>query len=143
MRLSARQRGLLLLLIGAASAFADERDVYFVTHSQNAAELTPELLESAIHGRVRSWQTGEAIVVVLPGKKSPEQSAIAEQCFETSAAGLQREWLRLVFSGRANAPVYTDSPDQLAEHIKSTPGSIGVTLTPPQEGEFHIHEACR
>jgi len=131
-----------VLLVAASLDAASQSAAYIVANPPDGIDLSAAMLEDALHGRVRSWSSGDAIVVVLPGKKSLEQDEIAEKCFSTSARGLQREWLRLVFSGMANAPVFTDSPADTIDYVSRTRGTIGLTTIKPT-GEFvSVFDGC-
>jgi hypothetical protein len=46
---------------------------------------------------------------------------------------MQRHWLRLVFSGRANVPIYAKSDAEVLAVLDQTEGAVGVVRDAPPE----------
>jgi len=66
------------------------------------------------------------VVVVLPAPKSPSASRVADMIYGKSVTGMQKFWLSVVFQGRSNPPVFTDTDGDMVDYVRKTPGAIGV-----------------
>lgn len=91
--------------------------------------LDEGVLRELLTGRQRNWPDGTAVVVVLPGRRHPEFDAVARWLGYQDGASMQRGWLRIVFSGRGNAPVFAESPQAAADIVQRTQGAIGVSMS--------------
>jgi ABC-type phosphate transport system substrate-binding protein len=90
-------------------------------------------VKSVFKGEWTSWNNGASVVVVLPGSKSPFASEFSKNILGTSVQGMQKFWLSLVFQGRANPPVFVDSPQDALQFVKYNKGAIAVVNLPPVE----------
>ena len=82
-----------------------------------------------------------AVTVILPGKSSPDYNIAGDAIVQGSGKSLQRRWLREVFRGRANAPIYVDSPQQALDALIDKPGAIAVTTLSPDALPASLHAA--
>jgi hypothetical protein len=53
---------------------------------------------------------------------------MAQTVFGKDMKYVKKYWLNLVFQGRANAPVYLDSNEEILNYVKKHPGAIGVLI---------------
>lgn len=90
-------------------------------------------ISDLLTGKQRKWPNGTPIVVVLPGKEAAYFQAVGNEWFGGSGAAMQRHWLRLVFSGRANVPLYAQNSQHTLTLLSQTVGSVGVVDQPPSE----------
>ena len=90
-------------------------------------------VKSVFKGEWTSWSNGASVVVVLPGSKSPFAFECAKNILGTSVQGMQKFWLSLVFQGRANPPVFVDSPQDALQFVKYNKGAIAVVNLPQSE----------
>ena len=124
------------LVVFSKIGFADP-SLYVVTADTNASTLSSVAISDILSGKQRKWPNGAPLVVVLPGKEATYFQAVGKQWFGGSGAAMQRHWLRLVFSGRANVPLYAQSSQDTLTLLSQTAGSVGVIDQPPSEG-YHI-----
>lgn len=90
-------------------------------------------VKSIFKGEWTSWNNGASVLVVLPGSKSPFASEFSKNILGTSVQGMQKFWLSLVFQGRANPPVFVDSPQDALQFVKYNKGAIAVINLPQAE----------
>lgn len=93
-----------------------------------AANLLPDSVQVAdiVRGVKRSWPNGTITTVVLPGRKHPSFQQMEKSFFASRGGSLQRHWLRLVFSGRGNPPLYAESVEEMCELVRLTRGSCAL-----------------
>lgn len=96
-----------------------------ITNSPTTA-LSAKALKSIMRGEQQQWSDGTTIKIGLMKTNTEVGSQTASYIYRMTSQGLNKYWLGLVFQGRAIAPQFFSSEQQLQEFIKSTPGAIGV-----------------
>ncbi len=100
------------------------------------ANVDPSLLPDSVkvadivRGGKRSWSDGTILTVVLPGRKHPFFKQTEKDFFVGKGPSLQRHWVRLVFSGRGNPPLYAENPEEMCEMVRVTRGSFALFYGP-------------
>lgn len=118
-----------LLLLPAAGLHAQANglsDMVLVGNSTGLTEVTEVQLRAIFRGERSLWPSGEPVVVVLPGNRVDWGDAFAGAVLGMSRVGMQRYWLSLVFQGRAAAPEFGSSAQDMLDHVRKTPGAIGM-----------------
>lgn len=112
-------------------------DLVLVGNSTGMTQVTDAQLRTIFRGERSIWPSGEPVVVVLPSARAEWGEVFAGSVLGTSRVGMQRYWLSLVFQGRAGAPLFGSSAEDILEQVIKTPGAIGmipsITRTIPQE----------
>jgi len=126
------------LLKPSAAVAADSGQEKPVLVSNIKADLLPDsvVVVDIMRGNRRNWSDGSILTVVLPGRKHPSFRQVEKDFFAGRGSPLQRHWLRLVFSGRGNPPLYAESDEEMCEMVRSTRGSCALFYVP-------IPEACQ
>jgi hypothetical protein len=101
-------------------------------------ELTTERVRDMLLGRVTTWPSGNAVVIVLC-TSDPGDRAVAQIC-SRSVSLLQRGWKRLVFSGTGAMPLVIDTPQAAMDLVGRTPGAILVLIEAPPAGAYRVIE---
>ena len=101
-------------------------DLVVVGNDIGTERLTEKELRDHMNAKRNFWKNGRAVVVVLPAPKSPSASKVAEVIYGKSVTGMQKFWLSVVFQGRSNPPVFTDTDGEMVDYVRKTPGAIGV-----------------
>ncbi len=101
-------------------------DLVVVGNDIGTERLTEKELRDHMNAKRNFWKNGRAVVVVLPAPKSPSASRVAEVIYGKSVTGMQKFWLSVVFQGRSNPPVFTDTDSEMVDYVRKTPGAIGV-----------------
>lgn len=104
--------------------------------------LDDDALRAMLTGRQRNWPDGTAVIVVLPGRRHPDFDAVAQSLGYENGADMQRSWLRVVFSGRGNAPIFTASEGDAVAIVQRTPGAIAFSLATAGRRSF-VMESSR
>ena len=92
-------------------------------------QVTASDVRRAMRGELNRWKGGSdlSVTVVLPSTRLPECVATANFLVNSPRpAALQKYWLGLVFEGRAKAPVFGRSQQDVLDAVMATPGSIAL-----------------
>lgn len=81
---------------------------------------------TAIFGmRMTTWPDGSAIKVFVLPDENHIHSSFCKQVLRIFPHQLRTAWDRLVYSGTGQAPIVTDSEQEMKKQIAATPGAIG------------------
>ena len=83
-------------------------------------------MNGIFRGTQSIWKSNEQVIVVMPSSKAEFAEQFAASVLQMSHSALQKYWLALVFQGRANAPVFLNSSNEIIEYVKKNPGAIAV-----------------
>ncbi len=127
----------LLMLILLSGVTLDLEAVVAVVHRQEAVgELTTERVRDLLLGRVTTWSSGQAVVIVLC--TDAEGEAAVQAITGRTVGLLQRGWKRLVFSGTGAMPLVVASLPAALEAVARHPGAIAVMVTAPMNDGCHV-----
>jgi len=116
-------------LLGMLTSLAQDTerwDLVVIGNDIGTEILTEKELRDHMNAKRNFWKSGRAVIVVLPAPKSPSAPRVAEVIYGKSVTGMQKFWLSVVFQGRSNPPVFTDTDGEMADYVRKTPGAIGV-----------------
>ena len=125
---------IILLALTAWPYAGQAAEMYAVVNAPTNASLDEASLLALLKGQRRNWDDGNAATVILPSRESADFEGVAERVFGASGRVMQRLWFRVVFSGRANAPIYIDDPSKVVAAVEAKSGAVGV-FTATQEPE--------
>ena len=104
-------------------------NTFVVVNAPPGSSIDQASLEALLTGQRRNWDDGDAAKVVLPSRKSSNFDFVAQKLFGTSGQVMQRQWFRLVFSGKANAPDYVDSSTEVLDAVARQAGALGILVS--------------
>ena len=104
-------------------------NTFVVVNAPPGSSIDQASLKALLTGQRRNWDDGDAAKVVLPSRESLHFDFVAQKLFGTSGRVMQRLWFRLVFSGRANAPDYVNSPRDVIEAVERQDGALGIMVS--------------
>jgi ABC-type phosphate transport system substrate-binding protein len=126
---------LIALWLSILCASAAQADLFIVAHVPNDATMNEGELLDILRGAQRNWSSGFGARVALPSRDSMLYDDVSRTLFNASGATMQRNWFKLVFAGRANAPVYLDNDEATIQFVTQNLGTIGVVQVPPATPE--------
>lgn len=91
----------------------------------NSALSMPEL-KAIFKGEKQRWSDGTKIVVALMEPSTAAGTKIAERVYNATGNDVKKQWLALVFQGKAAPPRYFTSEETLKDFVKNTDGAIGL-----------------
>jgi len=118
-------------------------DAVIVGNNTGFEQLREAQVRRYLRGEISRWQGGSdlSVTVVLPSTKLPECTATAQFLVNTPRpASLQRYWLGLVFEGRAKAPIFAQSQQDVLDAVKDRPGALGIVygISVPEEYRIQV-----
>jgi hypothetical protein len=125
--------------LGVADSVA-AADLYVVAAKSVKGHTGAVDVAGIITGKQRKWENGAPIVVILPSKDAPHFQTVGDHWFNGSGSAMQRHWLRLVFSGRANVPIYAKNDAEVLAILDQTEGAVGIVKDAPPEAYLVLSE---
>lgn len=117
-----RTSSLLIALAIAASAFSAETII--VNSGIGVSEVAKDDLEGMYEGKKGNWGNGAKVVLVTQ-PDSPAHESFLKTYVGKSPAQFSTAWKKIVFTGKANAPVAAKSDADVVAAVAKTPGAIG------------------
>lgn len=100
--------------------------------------LTETELKEIFLGNKSIWDNNNPVTVVLTSSDSEGFAKVAGWALEAGAFEFQKHWLSIVFQGRANAPVFLNSEEEVLTYIRGHKGAIGLLYTLPVPPELSV-----
>ncbi len=120
---------LLVLFVGLLTMSFKDDDVAIavVANEKGApAALTMKFLKSVVQGDKQRWPDGTKISLAFMKTNTPVGSATAKKLMGMNGDQFNKYWLALVFQGKASAPMFFNSVQELEAYVSTTPGAIGI-----------------
>lgn len=122
---------LTLFLVSGSLMLMSFKDDYvsisvFANDKGAPANLTMKDLRAIIQGEKQRWPDGTRISLAFMKTTTPAGNSTARKLLSMSGDQLNKYWLALVFQGKATAPLFFNSAQDLDNYLSSTPGSLGV-----------------
>lgn len=93
-------------------------------------------LKSVLMGEKQRWENGKRVIIALMKTSTPIGKATSSKIYDMSANELNKFWLALVFQGKAQAPNFFNSPNDLETFVAQNPGAIGILDKPMADPEI-------
>lgn len=122
---------IILSLFLSATLRAQEALTVVGNAKGSPVELKLGQLQSILKGEKQRWGDGTKVVIALMKTNTPVGSVTSKKVFNMSGDQLNKYWLALVFQGKADAPSFFNSINELEAFVAQTPGAIGITSQPP------------
>lgn len=118
-----------ILFFNSSSLFAQTPLSVIVNSESAPADMSFAELKTILKGEQQRWKDDSKIMVALMKSSSAIGSDIVKKIYGMTADGFNKYWLSLVFQGKATAPVFFESENDLKMYVEKTKGAIGV-ITP-------------
>lgn len=123
--------GLTYLLFTAFNAVHAQNLVVISNAKGAPASLNKSELLAVMKGEKQRWNDGTRISVALMKSSTATGEATSKKIYGMSGDEVNKYWLALVFQGKAKAPVFFNSANELETYISQTPGAIGIVEESP------------
>jgi len=77
-------------------------------------------------GEQQRWKSGAKITIALLKTNTPAGKLTSQKIYGMSSDELNKFWLALVFQGKAQAPNFFSSANELENFVAQNPGAIGI-----------------
>jgi len=100
-------------------------DVIIIANEIGTTSLTKKQLTAYAKGEKNFWTNNKKVIITLPSAKSELATSVAKSIYKTTASGMQKYWLSLVFQGRADPPLFFATDDEVIKYVQNNKGAIG------------------
>ena len=127
-----------IFLFSVAFGQAEWDRVQIVGNNTGVSSFSKKQITLIFKGKKSRWDNDENITVVLPSSKHKGCEVMAKTIFSADMKFVKRYWLSIVFQGRADAPVYLDSNDDILDYIEKHSGAVGILIDSNKKSKFSI-----
>ncbi len=93
-------------------------------------------LKSILLGEKQRWKNGSRIIIALMKTNTLVGKNTSSRMYDMTGDQLNKYWLALVFQGKAQAPSFFSSTNDLQNFVAQTQGAIGIVDKPIIDGEL-------
>ena len=93
-------------------------------------------LKSILLGEKQRWKNGSRIIIALMKTNTAIGKNTSSRMYDMTGDQLNKFWLALVFQGKAQAPNFFSSTNDLQNFVAQTQGAIGIVDKPIVDGEL-------
>ena len=100
---------------------------YLITNAENDKNqfIKRRTLRAIYSMRTQSWPNGDRLTVFVLADDEVLHEEFCQQVLGVLPYQLRKSWDRLIFSGRAGAPIKVQNLDEMKAKVAETPGAIG------------------
>ena len=124
----------LLIVLMICTGFVAKSQQPALVAVGNSADVPADMkfseLKSILMGERQRWKNGDKILIALMKTNTPAGKTISAKIYDMTGDELNKFWLALVFQGRAQAPSFFNSADELEKFVAQNPGAIGILDKP-------------
>lgn len=115
------------MLFIVANIQAQDGGLVVIANAESVpSELNKNQLNSVLKGERQRWNDGSKVIIALMDPDTPTGRNTCTRVYNMSGDELQKYFLLLVFQGKARAPNFFDSTEELEAFVVKTRGAIGV-----------------
>lgn len=92
-------------------------------------------LKSVLMGEKQRWKNGDKIIIALMKTNTIIGKTTSSRIYDMTGDELNKFWLALVFQGKAQAPNFFNSENDLENFVAQNPGAIGILNKPISDPE--------
>jgi len=83
-------------------------------------------LISVLKGEKLRWNDGTKVNIYIMKTTTPIGQNTCKKIYNWSGDKVKRYWLELSFSGKADAPTFCNTVEELESYVSQNPGAIGI-----------------
>jgi len=118
-----------------STAFA----VDIIVHpSVSESALTTSQLRRIYTMRQRKWSNEHLITVFILPKQHELHLRFSKERLQMFPYQLNRIWNKLTYSGLGVAPIMVNTPNELIEAVRNTPGAVGYSEKVTDKKGIHV-----
>ena len=116
----------MFLLVTTGKIFCQlSDDIIIIANDIGTTTLDKRQLILYAKGEKNFWANNKKVIITLPSAKSEMAASVAKSVYKTTASGMQKYWLSLVFQGRADPPLFFATDEEVIRHVQNNKGAIG------------------
>lgn len=117
---------ILFVVLGFVSFKSKAQHLQVIGNSIALNTVSEKTIQEVFKAKYQLWENGNSIKIALMKSTTTVGEQTAKTIYSLTGSGMQRYWLSLTFQGRADAPEFFKTENELIEYIKNTPGAIGI-----------------
>jgi len=90
------------------------------------SELKLSELIAVLKGEKLRWNDGTKVSIYIMKTNTPIGQNTCKNIYDWSGDKVKRYWLELSFSGKAEAPTFCNTVEELESYVSQNPGAIGI-----------------
>ena len=118
----------ICLVLGfSLSAAAQDNTLTVIANAKGApAEINMTELKSVLMGEKQRWGNGIKVTIVLMKTSTPVGRMVSKKIYDMSADEVKGFWLKISFAGKADAPKFCNTTEELMSYVADNAGAIGI-----------------
>ena len=125
-----------MLFMSMASKSQQSNLVAIANSSDAPNDLALPELKSILMGEKQRWKNGDRILIALMKTNTPIGKTTSSKIYDMTGDEVNKFWLALVFQGKAQAPKFFSSTEELKDFVSQNRGAIGVLDKPVSDPEI-------
>ena len=117
---------LLLLAIGFITKAQEIQLTVIGNVTGVPSEMKWSELISVLKGEKQRWSDGTKVSIYIMKTSTPVGQSTCRKIYNWSGDKVKRYWLELSFSGKADAPTFCNTIQELEFNVSQNPGAIGI-----------------
>ena len=117
---------LLLLAIGFITKAQEIQLTVIGNVTGVPSEMKWSELISVLKGEKQRWSDGTKVNIYIMKTSTPVGQSTCKKIYNWSGDKVKRYWLELSFSGKADAPTFCNTIEELEFNVSQNPGAIGI-----------------
>ena len=117
---------LLLLAIGFITKAQEIQLTVIGNVTGVPSEMKWSELISVLKGEKQRWSDGTKVNIYIMKTSTPVGQSTCRKIYNWSGDKVKRYWLELSFSGKADAPTFCNTIQELEFNVSQNPGAIGI-----------------
>jgi len=116
----------LLLFIYVAAGAQDNTLTVIANEKGAPADIKMTELKSVLMGEKQRWSNGKKVVIALMKTSTPLGTIVSKKVYDMSGDEVKGFWLKISFAGKADAPKFCNTPEELLAYVSENEGAIGI-----------------
>jgi len=117
---------LLLLAIGFITKAQEIQLTVIGNVTGVPSQMKSSELISVLKGEKQRWSDGTKVNIYIMKTTTPVGQNTCKKIYNWSGDKVKRYWLELSFSGKADAPTFCTTIEELEFNVSQNPGAIGI-----------------
>jgi hypothetical protein len=117
---------LLLLAVGFVTRAQEIQLTVIGNVTGVPSEMKSSELVSVLKGEKQRWNDGTKVTIYIMKTTTPIGQSTCKKIYNWSGDKVKRYWLELSFSGKADAPTFCNTVEELESYVSQNPGAIGI-----------------